>query len=170
MILLRPINETDCELVKKWLNTDEYQQLIKGPLNIKNFDCNNLKSLKDRLYIFQPFKKQPLGFCEMIIEQNHKRIALNIFMSENSTLLFNAKSMFLALKKSFHDLKTHKVMFFVDERNKNMRKILQKSNILMEGYIPNYYKDNDNYYRMEIYSLLEDEFEDMYLKQKTSSN
>lgn len=137
--------EKDISFIKESIKSQEYTQYIRENTTDKDFENTEI--------LIVEINDEKYGFIELKdIDILNKRITINIYMNKKNNMI-NSLAIFRVISILFKERKFHRISIKVQESNLNMRNILDKCGVFLEGSIIN---DNRIVY---LYSILDYEYE-----------
>lgn len=169
-VRLTAIKETDLPVIAKWFENAEFLRLYDAvpamPRTEQSFkswtereDSNN----QEFRFAIRPINDDTIiGFMELDgILWNHRNAWLSIAIGDASNWSqgFGKEAMTLLLNFSFRELNLHRVQLTVFEYNKKALALYEKLGFQKEGSYREFLKRDGESYNMELYGLLEHEWE-----------
>lgn len=137
--------EKDISFIKESIKSPEYSKYIRENTTDKDFENTEI--------LIVEINDEKYGFIELKdIDISNKRVTINIYMNRKNNMI-NSLAIFRIISILFKERKFHRISIKVQESNLNMRKILDKCGVFLEGSI---IADNRIVY---LYSILDHEYE-----------
>lgn len=137
--------EKDWLFIKESINSCTYTKYIRENTTEKDFYNTEI--------LIVEINEKKYGFIELKdVDLLNKRVTINIYMNEKNNII-NSLAIFKVVCTLFKERKFHRISIKVKESNLNMRNILDKCGVFLEGTI---ISNNQVIY---LYSILDYEYD-----------